>query len=130
MEIQVDDQVIREKKKKAGERMEKSHKILALVNGLGFFSIFFISLGEPSFLIKAGFLIGSLGNILVFIFWNKVKSFALVVLYIFDAVLYSTKGFTAHEHGSRHAFYFFYLVGLAYLVLAIITYFRLGKKKH
>jgi hypothetical protein len=125
--ISVIDPIKKEKKKRNHEREEKSHKILALINGVGFLTIFFFSLEEPSILIKAGFLIGSLGNIATFIFWNRIKKVALPIVYLLDAILYATKGYKAHEHGSQLAYLFYYLVGFGHVIVGVLNYAFRGK---
>jgi membrane protease YdiL (CAAX protease family) len=116
-----EEQIKKEKQRKAHEKTEKSHRLLALVNGLGFLAMLFTGFEEFSFLVKTGFLIGIIGNLVVYFFWNQVKSFALPMVYILDAILYCTKGYKFQEHGSQHAYIFFYIIGLGYLITGIIT---------
>ncbi len=101
------------------EKQERSHRVLSLVNFFGFLAILLMDWPHMSFLKRAGFSIGAFGNLACFFFWKRWEKVIYPIVYALDAVLYATKGYSLHAKGSPRAYLFFYLIAVAYLVLAL-----------
>jgi hypothetical protein len=112
------------------EKADKMHKLVAFLNGIAFLTIVLMDWEKLSPLVITGFIIGSLGNFVTLVIWQKVKKFILPILYIIDSLLYCTKGYKFYLAGSQHAYLFYYFVGFGYVVTAVLSYIFRNKISH
>jgi len=106
---------------------EKGNKRILILNAIGFTIIFLTSLNECNLFVLLSISLFVLVNILLYIFWGKVKINIDFQIRILTSFISFVTAYDFYLKGSKHVYLVFVLIGFIYLIIAFVRKYR--KKK-